>query len=393
MPSFAPHAKAARQPAPATARARPRFEQGRETIDLAGQRAIGNQAVQRSLQDNLADHDAASTTTPPSEAAHHQEPDRVRTYTTTSTYRLVARIRQAARRGSMAGIPAHGQLAHGRETDAAEKGQEQRATVSEDGGAITVEESDSIGSALAYRPSVAGDPSPPGPDEYGVTRTTPRVSDIAVAHDSAAAAFNVTGNVVNTVTWSVHSRGRTDIPDENAAAITGANYATVASDLTPDVSSDNGRPPRTRFWARDLTERHELFHANERAFAYGQPAFDLARNWLVAQAATDEVGVRVLVNRIPGRMFDSYNASYVPGKESRAYGDGAPLYRARADAITAKGARGGYGGLSKGAKAAIGIGGGALLGAGIGAWVGGPVGAGVGAVAGAIIGGLGSLLF
>jgi len=49
--------------------------------------------------------------------------------------------------------------------------------------------------------------------------------------------------------------------------------------------------------------------------------------------------------------------------------------------------------LSRGAKAAIGIGAGAAVGAGIGALVGGPIGAGIGAVAGGIVGGIGSLFF
>ena len=209
-----------------------------------------------------------------------------------------------------------------------------------------IEESDSVGSTLTYSPSVANDATPPGASEFGVTRTNPSISGVAVTHDDKASAFNVTATVVNTVKWSVHSLGRTDIPDENAAAITKANYADVASDLTPDTTSDNGRPPRTKFWANDLTSRHEQFHANERANTYGKPAFEFARNWLIAQTATDEAGVKVLANQIPDKMFESYDASYVPGKESRAYGDGAPSYKARADAITKKGTDGGYAGAN-----------------------------------------------
>jgi hypothetical protein len=252
-----------------------------------------------------------------------------------------------------------------------------------------------MGVNLVYNPSIANDGTPPGATEFGVTRTTPQVSDIAVTHDTAAGAFNVTSTVVNTVKWSVHSLGRTDIPNENAPSITNANYSEVASDLTPNMASDNGRPPRGKFWAQDLTERHERFHANERANTYGQPAFEFAKNWLSAQTATDEAEVHGLVNKIPNKMFESYNASYVPGKERRAYGDGAPLYKARADAINATGTRGGYQTrpLSGGTKAAIGAGGGALAGAVIGGAIGGPIGAGVGALAGGIIGGIGSLLF
>jgi len=108
------------------------------------------------------------------------------------------------------------------------------------------------------------------------------------------------------------------------------------------MASDNGRPPRTQFWAQDLTERHERFHANERANTYGRPAFEFAQTWLGTQTAADDAGVTTLVNQVPDKMRESYATSYTPGKESRAYGDGAPSYRARADAVKTKGDGGGY---------------------------------------------------
>jgi hypothetical protein len=254
--------------------------------------------------------------------------------------------------------------------------------LSESAGQIIAEEGDSIGSTLTYRPAVSNSGPAPGPREFGVTRTAPSLSGLAVTQDAVAHAFNVTANVDNTVTWTVHSLGRTDIPNENAPAITNDNYTAVADDLTPNMSSDNGRPPRTHYWAQDLTERHEGFHANERANTYGRPAFEFAKTWLEAQAAPDVGGATALANRIPAKMHESYAASYAPGKESRAYGDGARLYQARADAIRRR-----FGGLSTGAKVGSGIGGGALVGAGIGAF-GGPIGAAIGAGIGALVGGI-----
>ncbi|WP_449433111.1 hypothetical protein [Pseudomonas putida] len=328
-----------------------------------------------------------------------QEADHVRTYMIASSYNLCARIRQPVGPASTYGYPAFhaqpGRSAFGREADSVEEGQDQPQNIEGVGDLITIEDSDSVGATLVYNPSIANDDIPPKDSEFGATRTTPQTSDIVVTRDAAAGVFNVTGTVVNTVKWSVHNCGRTDIPNENAPAITSANYSKVASDLTPNMAKSNGRPPREQFWAQDLTERHERFHANERANTYGRPAFEFAKNWLTAQTATDEAGVDRLVNQIPNKMHESYHASFVPGKERRAYGDGAPLYKARADAINATGIRGGYQNrpLSAGTKAAIGVGGGALAGAVIGGVIGGPIGAGIGALAGGIIGGIGSLLF
>ena len=312
------------------------------------QRLVGNQKVLRMLESNPdEDLDEAE---PQSPASEHTAlgPDIVRTYTTSSTYHLSAQIRQAASPASMTGFLASnsqsGRSAFGHEADSVEAGENEPEKVEEEEGSVKVEESDSVGPTLTYSPSIATDSTPPGASEFGVTRTNPTVSGIGVTHDDAAKAFNVTATVVNTVKWSVHSLTRTDIPNETAPAITKDNYTTVASDLTPNMSSDNGRPPRTKFWAQDLTERHEKFHANERANTYGKPAFEFAQTWLKGQTATDEAGARSLVNQIPDKMFESYDASYVPGKESRAYGDGAPSYKARADAIKKKGDEGGYGG-------------------------------------------------
>jgi hypothetical protein len=225
--------------------------------------------------------------------------------------------------------------------DSGEPGEDQ-PLVTREVGAVMVEESDSIAPALTYSPSISQGGAAPRASSFGVTRTRPAVANIAIAHDTTASVFNVTATVNNAITWTVQSRGRTNIPNENAAAINSTNYTTVASDLTPNMSSDNGRPPRTQFWAQDLTEKHERFHANERATTYGQPAFEFAQTWLGTQTAADDAGVTTLVNQVPDKMHESYAASYAPGKESRAYGDGAPSYQARADAVKTKGDGGGY---------------------------------------------------
>ncbi len=263
------------------------------------------------------------------------------THTIAQQYHLSARIRRVDTPRSATAGQELWRSALRADLDSGEENEEQLVVTREEG-AVTEEESDSIAPTLTYTPSISQGGAAPSASDFGVTRTRPSVANIAITHDTTASAFNVTATVNNTITWTVQSRGRTNIPNENAAAITSANYTTVASDLTPNMSSDNGRPPRTQFWAQDLTERHERFHANERANTYGRPAFEFAQTWLTSQTAADDAGVTTLVNQVPDKMHESYATSYAPGKESRAYGDGAPSYRTRADAVKTKGDGGGY---------------------------------------------------
>ena len=109
------------------------------------------------------------------------------------------------------------------------------------------------------------------------------------------------------------------------------------SDLTPDMGDLNGRPPRTQFWAKDLTETHEQFHANDRK-TRAPAALRVASNWLGTQQAATAADVGTLLGQVPGRMVADVSAGMtMPGKEERAYGDGAGAYSRRANAIWALG--------------------------------------------------------
>src|SRR5262249_681581 len=151
------------------------------------------------------------------------------------------------------------------------------------------------------------------------------------------------------------------------------NYPTVVSDLTPDMTDLNGRPPRTTFWAEDLCIKHERFHADEDV-VHGRAGVVAAQAWLNTKTASSVAQVNTLLGAVPGRVAATVSAAMsFPGREERAYGDGAPLYLARANAIKAKGDAGQYPGapatapatapstgLSRGAKVGIGIASGAL---------------------------------
>jgi len=149
--------------------------------------------------------------------------------------------------------------------------------------------------------------------------------------------------VKNPITYNVTSGGRTHIASSRDGALTAANYATAASDLTPNMADLGGRPPRTLFWARDLTLRHERFHSRERRRLNGQGAKQ-AKTWLAGQTANSAADVQALIAQVPGRIIASSQAAVgtLQQKESRAYGDGVPRYKARAKAITKRGTAGRY---------------------------------------------------
>lgn len=262
----------------------------------------------------------------------------------------------------------------------------------------TVTQRDAIGSTLSYNGSISQAGAAPAP--FGETKPyTHALSGISVTR--SAGNFVVKATVDNPITFQVAGGTDTDISSETDPDITQANYSNVVSDLTPDMSDENGRPPRTQFWAQDLTIRHERFHAQE-DFNFGRQGVGQAQTWLNAQTAANVGAVNAMVQQVPARVANTVATGMAfPGLEERAYGDGAPAYLARATAIKKKGDANGYAppggagppgktgsktGMSRGAKVGIGLGAGALTGAGIGALAGGGVGAAVGAGAGATVG-------
>lgn len=202
---------------------------------------------------------------------------------------------------------------------------------------------DAIASTMAFNPTVtqaAGNPAKAG--DFGVTDASNfALSGITVTPSSGT--FQVQARVDNPITYQVRTgggpTGQTDIPSDSARAITKANYPDVAGDLTPDMSDLGGRPPRTDFYARDLTIVHERFHATD-SQRFSKAAVTLEQNRLNAVTAASVADVQSLLNPVPGRVRTAMFAGMpYPAREERAYGDGAPLYTARADAIMDKGSK------------------------------------------------------
>lgn len=201
---------------------------------------------------------------------------------------------------------------------------------------------DAIASKIRYSATVnkGGAPS-----AFGVTRWGNfKITGIKVKLKNAV--YKVGFKLKNPIVFNVASGGRENISSKNDADLTNANYPTASTDLTPRMGVQGGKPLRSQFWAKDLTLRHERFHSRERKRLNKAGAAD-AQTWLNTQVATTEEEVKTLIEQVPDKVIESSQAAVgsLDEKESRAYGDGAPSYQARADAIKKKGDKGtGHGG-------------------------------------------------
>jgi hypothetical protein len=208
-----------------------------------------------------------------------------------------------------------------------------------------VELCDAVSPWLSYSGTVAqGGATPTG---FGVTRPGPmNVTGITVRKLPVLGWWYVSATITQQILYQVRAAtgpsGQVNVTGAFDPVITSANWRTVMDDLTPDRSDLNGRPPRTQFWAKDLTEMHEEFHANDRK-TRAPAALQVASTWLGTQQAATAADVGTLLGQVPGRMVALVSAGMtMPGKEERAYGDGANAYSRRANAIWTLGQMGYY---------------------------------------------------
>jgi hypothetical protein len=207
---------------------------------------------------------------------------------------------------------------------------------------------DSIASNLTYTSPLGKVNPPQSPGQFGKT------SPVIVVNRSTATpengVFKVELVVDNKISYWVDSGGRTDIASDSDSDITQTNYPTVVSDLTPSPTAVKNattnlyknQPPRTKFWAEDLTLKHERFHAAEDV-KFGKQGAIIGRDWLNTQATSriDDIGpmLHTVAVKVAAKI-DQEMA--VPGSENRAYDDGASDYTSRATAIKTKGDANGY---------------------------------------------------
>ena len=207
---------------------------------------------------------------------------------------------------------------------------------------------DAIATILSYSPDIGTTPPPAVLTEFGKTNSRIEVNQSSATQNNAT--FNVELVVDNVIRYWVAGGNRTDIASDNDADITQANYPTVVSDMTPAAAPVNtgglallkNQPPRTRFWAEDLTIKHEEFHAADDE-KFGREGALEGRDWLNRQTAGSFNDVEVLLGRVSQMVAARILAAMAPpAVEQRAYDDGAADYAARARAIKVKGDARGY---------------------------------------------------
>jgi hypothetical protein len=186
----------------------------------------------------------------------------------------------------------------------------------------------------------AADPEKPG--DFGITNVAlPTYATRTVTQ--AKGKFQVKATLAADIKIKVRATrgpdGQTDIESDSDPAITRANYSMIVFDFTPYHGSN--KAPCTHFWARDLTLKHERFHASEDE-AFAKQGTEDVQKQLNHVKKIDEATLQTVLDNAPNFVLGAVNVNMGNAGETRAYDDGAKSYQARADAIKAKGDSGTY---------------------------------------------------
>jgi hypothetical protein len=206
--------------------------------------------------------------------------------------------------------------------------------------------SDAIGAAFSYLPTTTRGGVTLGASEFGqTTGSLKHFSNVVITPGSGK--FTVTADLKQTVNWDTRAtegpNKQKNVGNDTDPVLTKTNYPQVVKDLTPDTSDLKGRPPRDQFWAKDLTETHELYHVKDYVDIARKGSGD-AEKWLGGQTASKKEDVPALLDTAwTNQIFNVWDKfTDPPAVEERAYSDGAPLYKGRADSIKVKGDKGDY---------------------------------------------------
>jgi len=203
-----------------------------------------------------------------------------------------------------------------------------------------------VSAKFKYLPTTVRGRVKPSARDFGLTRPSLfGFSNVATTRDTGK--FTVTADLRHTVAWEtwadVGPSNQANITSASDATLTSTNYSQAAKDLTPDMSKLGGVPPRKNFWSKDLTERHEKYHVKDHVDIAKEGAAG-AEKWLAGQQAAKRSDVSALLDIAWCEQIDKVEKKFMasPASEVRAYSDGASSYKARADAIKAKGDAGSY---------------------------------------------------
>jgi hypothetical protein len=380
MHTFAPKPKATQQTASAksTIPARSHFWQSPEVKSILHlQPTIGNQAVQRMSEANMEEDNGDSTPTEISRFGHDFSkiavfpPDRsasdnnrgIRSIVKRHRHTFSAAVRRPASQNDSMGGNERGAAMdfEAPPTRASIAASKRSRTEAKEGETVRFSslpaievpaQWDAIKTTLTHEPTI-NQIRPPARAPAIMTKFGQTDGRIEVNKSSGRpgnGTFLVELYIENVITFWVAGGNRTNIASDADPNITQGNYQTVVSDLTPSPTEVHARgldllknqPPRSLFWAEDLTIAHERFHADEHE-KFGREGAIAARDWLDGQTAQTLNEVEVLVGRVPQMIAQRIvGAMAPPAVEQRAYDNGAADYTARARAIKTKGDARGY---------------------------------------------------
>jgi HEAT repeats len=121
----------------------------------------------------------------------------------------------------------------------------------------------------------------------------------SITYKVGKSAVDVTGRIVLDCNWDTDARGRSDVPSASAAAVTSTTWKDVAGDLEPNAG---GVPKRKKYWAPDLTSKHEKYHASDdigRATLY-RPTAEVWPNTQTVDPAKAKAEVAALMDKARG---------------------------------------------------------------------------------------------
>jgi hypothetical protein len=218
----------------------------------------------------------------------------------------------------------------------------------QNGPTFTIAQADPVNPTLYYTPQIAqvtaSSTCPVDTDrlpKFGLTNCPPpsiNTIDITPLLGWYYVDANLDERITYQVCDGVGPQGQVDITSENDPNLTKQNYVEVAQNLSPD---SKGVPPRRLYYSSDLTLRHERFHASEWV-KIARDSLPQAQKWLMGKTASTPLEISFLLTDLGKQFMKTVGDKMRPGAEDRAYADGAPLYRARVNAIIAKGHAGGY---------------------------------------------------
>jgi colicin import membrane protein len=145
--------------------------------------------------------------------------------------------------------------------------------------------------------------------------------------------------------WAVSDHGHlTDVASADSAAVTAGTWVKIVEDLQPNA---NGWPQRDQYWVKDISSRHEQFHANDDRFntanATKEVAGDMAGKYVNPSAPIPDQVTKIMKEAVT-KVEAKNQEKYLEAGEARAYALGKSEYDALVEAIKARAKREGWSG-------------------------------------------------